>query len=359
MTAHASTTASVVAAPSVVVVSPLTAAEEAAWDSYVAQQDAAEFFSLLGWRRIIEDAYGYRPHYMIATRDGAIVGILPLFLVSNFVTGKKLISVPFGVYGGVLADDNEVEKSLHVAAQDLGRKLNVDYVELRYRTRPAIHGWVPIEQYVTFTTTLEQNEEAMMKKLPRDTRYMIRKGQKAGLVAKEGLEQMDVFVDMFARNMQNHGTPMFPARYFGSIAKHLADHSQILVLWNDKVPVAGVLSFIFKDSILPYYAGVTDEARRNGANNLLYWELMARSIARGFRNFDFGRSKKGTGAFDFKNGWGMTITQLDYQMFLVRRKEAPNFSPTNPKFAQAASVWRKLPLGFTKFIGPLVSPWFP
>ena len=337
----------------------LSAQDEARWDEYVMRTPSAEFFSLIAWRRVLEDAYGYKPHYLLVERDGAIAGILPLFLVSNLVTGKKLISVPFGVYGGVVADDEEAETALHEAARELGRERKVDYIELRYRTHAALPGWLPVEQYVTFTIDLETNDEAMMKRLPRDTRYMIRKGQKAGLVGTHGAEQMSLFFDLFARNMQNHGTPMFPRRYFDAIAKHLGPCMDLLIIRDGETPVAGVLSFLYKDSVLPYYAGVTEQARKVAGNNFLYWDLMSWSITRGIRHFDFGRSKKGTGAFDFKSGWGMTQTQLEYQILLVRRKSAPNFSPTNSKFAKAASIWSRLPLGLTKAIGPVISPWFP
>ena len=342
-----------------VTVRPFTSADESLWDAYVMQHSAGEFFSLIAWKKVIEESYGYKPYYLLAVRDEKVVGILPLFLVSNLITGKKLISVPFAVYGGATADDTAVESALHSEAKRIGNDLKVDYVELRYRTHAALEGWVPVEQYVTFTVALEKNDEAMMKKLPRDTRYMVRKGQKAGLVGKHGLEQMDLFYLLFAKNMQNHGTPMFPRKYFAAMEKHLVDSLDLLIIMDGEKPVAGVLSFLFKDAVLPYYAGVTDDARRVAGNNFMYWDLMSWAIARGIRTFDFGRSKKGTGAFDFKSGWGMDITQLDYQMLLVQRKSAPNFSPTNSKFAAAAKVWSRLPLGLTTFIGPMVAPWFP
>jgi FemAB-related protein (PEP-CTERM system-associated) len=359
MSAQTQTVTSIASDASRVAVRQLSPADEAKWDAYIMQHPAGEFFSLIAWKRVIEESYGYKPQYLIAERDDKVVGILPMFLVSNLVTGKKLISVPFAVYAGATADDQAAEDALHSEVRELGQKLKVDYVELRYKNHGAMEGWVPVEQYVTFTMALEANDEAMMKKLPRDTRYMVRKGQKAGLAGKHGLDQMDLFYRLFAQNMQNHGTPMFPRKYFSLMEKHLGAALDVLIIRDGDKPVAGVLSFLFKDAVLPYYAGVTDDARRVAGNNFMYWDLMSWSISRGIRHFDFGRSKKGTGAFDFKSGWGMDCKQLDYQMLLVQRKTAPNFSPTNSKFAAAAKVWARLPLGLTTFIGPMVAPWFP
>lgn len=41
--------------------------------------------------------------------------------------------------------------------------------------------------------------------------------------------------------------------------------------------IAGVMSFYFRDEVLPYYGGGTGEARALKANDFMYWELMRRS----------------------------------------------------------------------------------
>jgi hypothetical protein len=119
------------------------------------------------------------------------------------------------------------------------------------------------------------------------------------------------------------------------------------------------LSFYFRDTVLPYYAGASPGAQALAANNFMYWELMKHAASLGIKRFDFGRSKKGTGAYAFKTQWNMNIEPLDYQVYLVRRKDMPNFSPANPKFGLATRVWRRMPLPLTTWIGPRVVSWFP
>ena len=119
------------------------------------------------------------------------------------------------------------------------------------------------------------------------------------------------------------------------------------------------MSFFFRDSVLPYYAGLGPRANKLGANNFMYWEIMKYAAERGCRRFDFGRSKKETGAFFFKSQWNMEIQPLDYQVFLVRRKNPPNFSPANPRFKKATEIWQKLPLWGANLLGPHVVKWFP
>ena len=43
----------------------------------------------------------------------------------------------------------------------------------------------------------------------------------------------------------------------------------------------------------------------------------------------------------------------------VRRRELPNFTPKNPKFAVATGLWQKVPLPMTRLIGPALISLFP
>src|SRR6185312_4486400 len=91
-----------------VVVHELADADENAWSRYVDEHLQATFFHTLTWRDAVESAFGHRSHYLIARRDDRVVGVLPLTIVSSRLAGTILVSVPYAVYGGPLADDQEV-----------------------------------------------------------------------------------------------------------------------------------------------------------------------------------------------------------------------------------------------------------
>ena len=111
---------------------------------------------------------------------------------------------------------------------------------------------------------------------------------------------------------------------------------------------------LFRDEVLPYYGGGTQEARAVAGNDFMYWQVMERAREKGCRLFDYGRSKRGTG-LDFKTYWGFEPEPLYYEYFLVRRKQMPNLSPSNPKFGRAIDIWRRLPLTLTQRVGPAVA----
>ena len=325
------------------------------WDRFVFDNPQASFFHLSGWKRVIEKTYGYQAYYLYVERNGEITGVAPFFYISNWLVGRCLVSIPLAAYGGICAEDKSSEQCLVEHAKKLATDREVDYLELRHRSGGLIAGFHANSLYVTFSTPLFSDPELNRKRLPKDTRYMIRKAEKSRLEVRTGANLLaPAFYDLFAKSMQRLGTPVFSRKLFQNILKEFPSQTHLMVVYNEDKPVSGVLSFLFRDAILPYYAGASSEAPRLAANNLMYWSLMEWAARQGYRNFDFGRSKKNTGSFAFKSQWSMDVHQLDYQVYLVKRKTVPSFSPANPKFDLAIRVWRNLPLPVTKILGPKI-----
>ena len=111
--------------------------------------------------------------------------------------------------------------------------------------------------------------------------------------------------------------------------------------------------------MIPYYSGGYPESRKYAANDYLYWVLMSDAAEKGYKIFDFGRSKKNTGPFHFKRHWGFEPKQLQYQYYLNKIDEIPNISPANPRYKWGIELWKRLPLWATKILGPLIVKYIP
>ena len=98
----------------------------------------------------------------------------------------------------------------------------------------------------------------------------------------------------------------------------------------------------------------TPAARPLHAYDLLYWQAMRRAAARGCRLYDFGRSKRGTGSFDYKTYWGFEPTPLPYQ-YLALKGEVPDINPLNPKYQMIIGAWKRLPLPIANALGPRIA----
>lgn len=326
-------------------------ATAARWDSFVLACPGATFFHRAGWQRLMEDIFHHPTRFLYAERAGEIVAVLPLAHVNSRLFGNALTSLPFAVYGGVAAVDAEAAAALETEAQALARGLGVDHLELR--NIEARHSdWPTQDLYVTFRKEILPEEEANMLAIPRKQRAMVRKGIKNGLVSEIDTT-VDRFFAVYADNVRRHGTPAMAKRYFAALQREFGDDVEILTVLGPKGEVlSSVLSFYFRDEILPYYAGDYEAARDLAANDFKYWELMRRACARGIKVFDYGRSKVGTGPYSFKKNWGFEPQPLHYEYCLLRRDSIPQNNPANAKFKVFIALWRRLPLAVANSLGP-------
>jgi len=323
------------------------------WDAFVLACPQATFFHRAGWQRVIGQVFGHSTWFLYAERDGRIEGVLPLAQVKSWLFGHSLVSLPFAVYGGVAADSTEAAAALEAEAQKIARGLGVEHLELRNVQRQH-DDWPLQDLYVTFRKEILPEEEANMLAIPRKQRAMVRKGLKNNL-RSEIDPGVDRFFALFADNVHRHGTPAMPKRWFQALRDEFGDDCEVLtVVSAEGKPLSSVLSFYFRDEVLPYYAGDDEAARDLAANDFKYWELMRRACARGLKVFDYGRSKQGTGPYAFKKNWGFEPTPLQYEYRLYKRDSVPQNNPNNAKYKLLIETWRRLPIGVANWLGPFV-----
>ena len=325
--------------------------EAARWDEFVMSCPEATFFHRAGWKTMMEQAFGHRTHFLYAEYNGQIQGVLPLAEVKSWMFGYSLCSLPFCVYGGIAARSNGARLALDLAAQQLAHKLNVDHLE--YRSIASSHlDWAHKDLYVTFRKKVSSDHEKNMLAIPRKQRAMVRKGIKAELRGEID-ENIERFFALFSDNVHRHGTPTLSKRYFQLLTEVFGPDCEVMtVVSPDSKPLSSVLTFYFRDEVLPYYAGDDLAARDFAANDFKYWNLMQRAVNRGCQLFDFGRSKIGTGPYHFKKNWGFEPTPLSYEYLLHRAKHVPDQNPLNPKYRLFIKAWQAMPLTLANRIGP-------
>ncbi len=323
------------------------------WDRFVLSCPVATFFHRAGWQKILGEVFRHDTYFLYAEIDGHVEGVLPLAHVKSLLFGNSLVSLPFAVYGGVAATNADVARALEDEAQRIARHLDVDHLELRHLD--ARHGdWPKQDLYVTFRKAILPDEAANMLAIPRKQRAMVRKGIKNGL--RSDIDPgFDRFFSLYAENVHRHGTPALPKRYFQALHDEFGTDCEVLIV---SAPggraLSGVVSFYFRDEVLPYYAGDDESARELAANDFKYWELMRRSCAKGLKLFDYGRSKQGTGSYAFKKNWGFEAQPLHYEYRLYKRNTIPQNNPANAKYRLLIETWKRMPIGVANWLGPFV-----
>ena len=344
--------AAVVSQPSRLTVEPVQ--DGAAWDAYVARHPEASAYHGFGWRGVITRAFGHHTRYLAARSAEGIRGVVPLVLFRSKIFGRFVVSMPFLNYGGVLADSPEVEEALVAAAVDETRQAGAHYLELRH-TRQLFPRLQAKRHKVAMEVALQRSEEAQWQAIDRKVRNQVRKGQKSGLrVERGGVELLDAFYGVFARNMRDLGTPVYGIGWFREILGAFPDASRLFVVYSGQRPVAGSLVLWHRETIEVPWASALREFNPVCANVFLYWEMLRFAVERGFERFDLGRSTRGEGTFHFKRQWGAEPRELVWEYWTAGGRNLPNLSPTNPRFSAAIETWRRLPVRVTTFLGPRV-----
>ena len=330
-----------------------TQADAARWDDFVERHESGTFYHLSAWKTLIERQLGHKTFFLMSESRGEVNGVLPLAQVRSWLFGNALISMPFLVYGGPLADNNDALQSLVGAARKLAEDLDVDYLELRNRA-PLDGDWHTKTTAVTFRKQLQPEPEANLMAIPRKQRAMIRKGIDAGLEAEtdDGTERLYRALLECKRNL---GTPFFSESWLRSIKGSFGKNAEILTVTRKGQVVCSVMSFRFRKEVLPYYGGGGDLARKFKGNDFMYWAVMEKSCREGVELFDYGRSTVGTGAYRFKKHWGFEPETLHYQYHLVRAEEVPKLNPSNPRYRFLIEAWKRLPLPLAGFLGPPIA----
>jgi FemAB-related protein (PEP-CTERM system-associated) len=298
---------------------------------------------------------GYTDQYLCALKGSDLVGVLPLVGVNSRLFGRSLTSLPFCSYAGPIAvggESPEIIRKLIDAAEQAGRNQGVGHVELR-ALQPLSVDAPRQSLYSTFRAPIPAQLESM-KGIPQKRRNVVKRAVSLGLCDTVSRE-VDRFFELYAENARAHGTPALGRRFFRDLVDAFPGHCDVLfVSSSEGRDLSAILNFYHRGEVLAYFAGEVEAARETNANDFKYWSLMKHAATRGCTRFDFGRSKAGTGSFQFKKLWGFEPQVLHYEFPYLPSGQVPQNNPMNPKYQMAIKVWQRLPRPVVDRVGPML-----
>ncbi len=271
-----------------------------------------------------------------------------------------LVSVPYAVYGGALADDVEAAEALLQAARDWMEHLKADWLDLR--SVLAVHADLPVDRrYVTFRRELPPTPGEVLGWLPRKARAAARNARdKYRLRVSFDDSHLRAVWGLYCRSMRRLASLNYPYSFFEELIARTPGRHLVSLVFHEDVPVGGLVTFLHRGVALPYFVGADDRRSVPGLYNFIYLTAMERAVELGCRVFDFGRSRHdNTGCVDFKRFQGFEPTMMEYQRLAAPGRCAPDLSPTNPRFRLARRIWRRMPLALTRPLGAWVSRHVP
>jgi hypothetical protein len=323
----------------------------------------------------------------------SIVGILPLVHLKHFIFGNHLVSMPYFDSGGVLADDDEIEKELLSEAVKLGQKLKASIIELRQleplrwlessklvahssqsnakdQQLSAMSNQLPSvamsyqlppmscatkSHKVRMILSLPESSDLLMKSFKAKLRSQIKKPMKEGLTAKiGGSELLESFYAIFSANMRDLGSPVHSRGLMKALLEELPEDVRIAIVFKDDLPVAGGVMVLFRDTLVNPWSSSLKQYSKFSPNMLLYWTMLQQACERGCTFFDFGRSSPDEGTYRFKEQWGATPVPFHWQYFSLNGNSNGDVGTEKAKYGKAIQYWQKLPVPVANFVGPMI-----
>ena len=307
------------------------------------------------WLNILHAAFGHDVYAVEATAAGATVGFLPLAFVSSLLFGRFLVSLPYLNTNGVVAASPAVRSRLIQRAAALADELGARYLELRHEEPvddPALTARAANKVHMRLP--LPRSWEKLWKGFDPKVRNQVRKGEKGNFATRWGrFELLAGFYDVLCRNMRDLGTPVYGRRLFAEILAAFPTDAEICLVSDGPRPVAAAMLLHGKGVTEVPTASSLKEYNPTCANMLMYWQLLRRSVERGQRVFDFGRSTSDGPTFKYKKQWGAEPHPAVWQ-YHVREGTVGDMRPENPRFQRAIRLWQRLPLPVTKLLGPVI-----
>ncbi|MCP4397576.1 MAG: GNAT family N-acetyltransferase [bacterium] len=329
------------------------------WQQFIYSRDDTHYGDLAQWRILFQELYHFKNYSYAYVDHDRFLGVISLYVIRSPFVGTILVSSPFFSYGGVYADDENVRDVLLRKIEDVGRTLHVDCIELRLTTPlPA--------PYKTNRNFLEHNlmlsdtpEDVWKSQISSNVRQNIRKSRKHQLEFFPSGDPQRCY-QLLSHTIRDLGTPFHAQKFFQLLKTHFGDDVYFSgVHLNDEL-VAGGIVLKFKESISTPYIGSLKHYRQRGSNYCLYWNLINQCFSLNVKQFQFGRSPKGSTHSRFKKKWGAEVVQVFYNYRVLNpAKTCQNLTDPSKLFVLATHIWKRLPLFFTRSIGHLLFRYIP
>lgn len=342
--------------------------ENILWDGYVLTHPQGRFCHLMGYKKVVEDTYGYRPFYFVLEKHQKIVGIFPSFVCKSIIYGTKIVSQPFSEYGGILADEL-TQNDYEVLFEALGEAMRETKVNLM-----EIYGGFGVPENIKekYLFTIFSHHRAVLrlddkvdeiwkKRISYEVRKAVRKAERNGIMCYEKVDAdmiINKFYPLFLASMKRLGVPPHPVTYYVECYEHLKDYLKIFWAEYEGKIIAALLGFAVGKTVHIINIVSDDKYWDKRPNDLCHWSFIKWGCENGYKYFDLG-SVRYEGQRRYKKKWGAELKEYAHYLLITdsgkRKLKFKTFDSSSKSMGFFSSVWRKfVPLKVSKFLGPMV-----
>lgn len=324
---------------------------DARWDAFVLAHGFSTIFHHSAWARVLKDTYRYSPsYYVVEGEAGDIIAAAPFYRISSWLTGSRLVCLPFSDFCFPLSHRPEDTRLLLSSAKeevDSGQASHLEIRGWRDTSDPIELGLVGSWCYVVHAATLARDPEECKWRLHHRALRSLKKAQKLGLTVRDNGGEADVadFYRLVVATRKKQGLPPQPYSFFRAIHRHLIEpgHAFLAVAEHEGRIIAGSLFLRFRDTITYKFNASDRSYLQLMPNHLLIWHALQKACSEGYGYLDFGRcAVDNAGLRVFKSQWGTQEGDLCYYYYPAVRGIGA-ISGSSLKYRAMATVTQRMP----------------
>jgi CelD/BcsL family acetyltransferase involved in cellulose biosynthesis len=289
------------------------------WEEFLAVHPQASVFHTPAWLEALRRTYGYAPIAYTTSLQGRDLRDGVVFCrVESWVTGRRLVSLPFSDHCEPLVSDVENRELFLTSLQQLSQTERWRYIELRPRSPfdPAGPIFQPAERFSFHELDLSPDCDTLFRGFHKDsTQRKIRRAAREGLTYQAGSTRslLGIFYRLMVQTRRRQGVPPQPLSWFRNLIDCFGDSLKIRVAFRGNLAVASILTLSYKDTLVYKYGCSDPQFNSLGGTHLLFWRSIEEAKRCGLTRLDLGRSDlDNQGLITFKDRWGATRSDLTY-----------------------------------------------
>lgn len=334
--------------------------DDAELRNFLAASPQATVYHIPEWRDALVATYGYTPVYLGCFDADGLAGVLPMMEVASWLTGRRLVSLPFSNVCGPIGGR---EASRHLLEEAIGLYQARGDGAVEIRTQADINpvqfnGLRSVSYFITSIVDLDPDPTVVWKRFKdRNVRTEVRQAGKKGITARAGTGEADLkrFYDLYAPSRQAHGVPPQPYGFFKNLWRRLwPDYLDLFMAMHEERCVGGLITLGFGKTICAAYIGGDAAYRSYRVHQFMFWKAMEAGCLKGFERFDFLRTaKKSKQLRYFKERWNAHEVDLDYLYHPEVRGTASTIEET-AKYRLLTAVLKRSPAFVGKTFGRII-----
>jgi hypothetical protein len=334
------------------------AKNKADWNRFVQESPRVIAWHSYDYSDLLGRYYGTQ-FFPFAVYDGPrILGILPLYRIKTFRSGEALMSVPYFVAGGIIAERDDVQRALLDRAIALGKELNIGKVTLKqykYKVEGPLN---TDDSYYNRELSVTPDIEQIRASITPENLAKVDESARYDLKLEYPSRDVNTFYRFLLRDQHAAGVPCVSRPW----VKALFDTGsyEIALLRHKGELVAATMAKKFKHTVSFPFSCLRDQTEQTHlfAYNL-YWQLITKLAKEGITIVHSGRIPKTDAAFGYRLGWGGTKNSYYYQYYGVAEGKTEFSTKRGRKRQLVESFWKKMPTPVARMLGPVVVKQFP